>query len=160
VGRPARQVEGRRIFVSNAPIATSFLLSAFLLGVSALAQDKREMPNASVVTKSIKAFGYEIGAGSTKIILVAPPAVPSANGEAKVEAKKSGTEIELKVNGMPQPTTFGAEFLTYVLWAVTPDGATTNLGEITVDKDGQGKLNVTAQSQTFALGVTAEPYFA
>jgi outer membrane protein OmpA-like peptidoglycan-associated protein len=54
----------------------------------------------------------------------------------------------------------GAEFLTYVLWTVTPDGTTTNLGEIPIDKTGQGKLDVTAQSQTFALIVTAEPYYA
>ncbi len=61
---------------------------------------------------------------------------------------------------MPQPTTLGAEFLTYVLWTITPDGTTTNLGEIPIDKKGNGKLNVTAQSQTFAMIVTAEPYFA
>ena len=61
---------------------------------------------------------------------------------------------------MPQPTVLGAEFLTYVLWTVTPDGTTTNLGEIPIDKTGQGKLDATAQSQTFALIVTAEPYYA
>ena len=78
----------------------------------------------------------------------------------KVDAKKAGTDIDLKVQGMPQPTTIGAEFLTYVLWTVTPDGTTNNLGEITIDKNGNGKLSVTAQSQTFAMIVTAEPYFA
>ena len=52
------------------------------------------------------------------------------------------------------------EFLTYVLWTVTPDGATTNLGEIPIDKNGQGKLDTSTASQTFAMGVTAEPYFA
>ncbi len=61
---------------------------------------------------------------------------------------------------MPQPTTLGAEFLTYVLWTVTPDGTTTNLGEIRIDQNGEGKLVVTAQSQTFALIATAEPYYA
>jgi len=66
----------------------------------------------------------------------------------------------LKVKGMPQPTTLGAEFLTYVLWTITPDGNTTNLGEIPIDKNGNGKLSVTAQSQTFAMIITAEPYFA
>jgi outer membrane protein OmpA-like peptidoglycan-associated protein len=75
-----------------------------------------------------------------------------------VEAKKSGTNIELKVQGLPQPTTLGSEFLTYVLWAVTPDGSTTNLGEIFIDKNGEGKMNTTAQSQTFAMAVTVEPY--
>ena len=126
----------------------------------ALAQLKPQVPESDVVRKSIKAFGYEVGGGSTKVIFVGTPSSPNASGEAKVEAKKGGTAIEVKVQGMPQPTTLGAEFLTYVLWIVTPDGATTNLGEIPIDKNGEGKLNTTAQSQTFAMGVTAEPYFA
>jgi hypothetical protein len=59
------------------------------------------------------------------------------SGEAKVEAKAGGTGIALKVAGMPQPTELGAEFLTYVLWTVTPDGTTRNRGEITIDKNGK-----------------------
>jgi outer membrane protein OmpA-like peptidoglycan-associated protein len=94
------------------------------------------------------------------MVFVGTPAAPNASGEAKIDAKKGSTTIEVKVQGMPQPSTLGAEFLTYVLWSVTPDGATTSLGEIRVDKNGDGKLNTMAQSQTFALGVTAEPYFA
>jgi outer membrane protein OmpA-like peptidoglycan-associated protein len=127
---------------------------------SVLAQSKPQVPDSHVVKKSIKAVGYEVGGGSSKVILVGTPAAPNASGEAKVEAKKGGTDIEVKVKGMPQPTTLGAEFLTYVLWAVTPDGSTTNLGEIPIDKNGEGKLNATAQSQTFAMGVTTEPYLA
>jgi len=64
------------------------------------------------------------------------------------------------VTSMPQPTTLGAEFLTYVLWTVTPDGSTNNIAEIPIDKDGNGKLSAKAQSQTFAMIVTAEPYSA
>jgi outer membrane protein OmpA-like peptidoglycan-associated protein len=123
-----------------------------------LAQGKPQVPDSGVVKKSIKAVGYNIGGGSTKVVLIGASAAPNASGEAKVEAKKGGTSIEVKVTGMPQPTTLGAEFLTYVLWAVTPDGATTNLGEIPIDKNGEGKLNTSSQSQTFAMGVTAEPY--
>jgi outer membrane protein OmpA-like peptidoglycan-associated protein len=125
-----------------------------------LGQGKPQVPDSSVVKKSIKAVGYEVGGGSTKVILVGMPAAPNASGEAKVEAKKSGTAIEAKVKGMPPPTTLGAEFLTYVLWIVTPDGSTTNMGEIPIDKNGEGKLDTSAQSQTFAIGVTAEPYSA
>jgi outer membrane protein OmpA-like peptidoglycan-associated protein len=117
-------------------------------------------PESDVVRKSIKAVGYEVGGGSTKVVFVGTSEAPNASGEAKVDAKKAGTNIELKVTGMPQPTTFGAEFLTYVLWIVSPDGATTNLGEVPIDKNGEGKLNTVAKSQTFAMGVTAEPYYA
>jgi outer membrane protein OmpA-like peptidoglycan-associated protein len=125
-----------------------------------LAQGKPAVPESDVVKKSIKAVGYEVGGGASKVIFIGAPDAPNASGEAKVEAKKGGTDIEVKVKGMPQPTSLGAEFLTYVLWIVTPDGATTSLGEIPIDKNGEGKLNTTAQSQTFAMGVTAEPYFA
>ncbi|MFI5105583.1 MAG: OmpA family protein, partial [Terriglobales bacterium] len=115
---------------------------------------------ADVISKSIKAVGYPVGGGATKVIFIGTSAAPGATGEAKVDAKTSGTEIEVKVKGMPMPTTLGAEFLTYVLWTISPDGSTTNLGEITINKDGEGKGSFTAQSQTFALIVTAEPYFA
>jgi outer membrane protein OmpA-like peptidoglycan-associated protein len=124
------------------------------------AQNKKEIPAADVISKSIKAVGYEVGGGATKVIFVGTSAAPQASGEAKVEAKTGGTSIELKVTAMPQPTTLGAEFLTYVLWTVTPDGSTTNVAEIPIDKQGNGKLSARAQSQTFAMIVTAEPYFA
>jgi outer membrane protein OmpA-like peptidoglycan-associated protein len=124
------------------------------------AQKQKEIPASDVISRSIKAVGYEVGGGGTKVIFVGTSAAPNASGEAKVDAKKAGTDIDLKVQGMPQPTTLGAEFLTYVLWTITPDGTTNNLGEIPIDKNGNGKLSVTAQSQTFAMIVTAEPYFA
>ena len=124
------------------------------------AQKQKEVPAADVISRSIKAVGYVVGGGSTKVVFVGTTAAPQAKGEAKVDAKKGGTDIDLKVSAMPQPTSLGAEFLTYVLWTITPDGSTTNLGEIPIDKNGNGKLSVTAQSQTFAMIVTAEPYFA
>jgi outer membrane protein OmpA-like peptidoglycan-associated protein len=132
----------------------------FTFMAMAQAQIAPTTPESDVVRKSIKAVGYEVGGGSTKVVFVGTSEAPNASGEAKVDAKKTGTNIELKVTGMPQPTTFGAEFLTYVLWIVTPDGATTNMGEVPIDKNGEGKLNAVAKSQTFAMGVTAEPYYA
>ena len=117
-------------------------------------------PSENVISGTVAAIGYPVGGGGTRVTMVATPAASQASGEAKVDAKVGGTAISLKVAGMPQPTVLGAEFLTYVLWTVTPDGTTTNLGEIPIDKTGQGKLDVTAQSQTFALIVTAEPYYA
>jgi len=124
------------------------------------AQNKKEIPDADVIRKSIKSVGYEVGGGATKVIFLGTSAVPQASGEAKVEAKTGGTNIKLKVTSMPQPTTLGAEFLTYVLWTVTPDGSTNNIAEIPIDKEGNGKLSAKAQSQTFAMIVTAEPYSA
>lgn len=146
---------------SRSGLGFAVAVSTISFGSFAVAQDQPpKVPESGVVRKSIKSVGYEVGGGATKVILVAAPAAPNASGEAKVEAKKGSTDIEVKAKGLPQPTTLGAEFLTYVLWIVTPDGATTNLGEIPIDKNGDGKLSTTAQSQTFAIGVTAEPYFA
>jgi len=141
-------------------IFTPFVCVCLAAGLASAQQNKKEIPAADVISRTTKAVGYEVGGGATKLIFVGTTAAPEASGEAKVDAKKAGTDIDLKVKGMPQPTTLGAEFLTYVLWTITPDGNTTNLGEIPIDKNGNGKLSVTAQSQTFAMIVTAEPYFA
>jgi outer membrane protein OmpA-like peptidoglycan-associated protein len=124
------------------------------------AQTKQSEPAANMISGTIAAIGYPVGGGSTKVNMVGTAAAPQANGEGKVDAKVGGTAIELKLTGMPQPTALGPEFLTYVLWTVTPDGTTTNLGEIPVNQNGQGGLQVKAQSQTFAMIVTAEPYYA
>jgi outer membrane protein OmpA-like peptidoglycan-associated protein len=124
------------------------------------AQTQQPEPAANVISGSIAAIGYPVGGGGTKVTMVGTAAAPQASGEARVDAKVGGTAIELKVTGMPQPTALGAEFLTYVLWTVTPDGTTTNLAEVPINVNGEGKLVVKAQSQTFALIVTAEPYFA
>jgi outer membrane protein OmpA-like peptidoglycan-associated protein len=132
----------------------------WLVAGMAAAQTKKQIPEADVISRSIKAIGYEVGGGSTKVIFIGTTAAPNSSGEAKVDAKKAGTDIDLKVKGMPQPTSLGAEFLTYVLWTITPDGSTNNLGEVPIDKNGEGKLSVSTQSQTFAMIVTAEPYFA
>lgn len=134
------------------------LLFAFFCANLAMAQSKYKVPDSAVIQKSIKCIGYEVGGGSTKVTFVGTPAAPNASGKANVGAQESGTSIELRVQGLPQPTTLGSEFLTYVLWAVTPDGSTTNLGEIFIDKNGEGEMNTIAQSQTFAMAVTAEPY--
>ncbi len=135
------------------------LVCGALTSVICAAQTQQPEPAANVMSGTVAAVGYPVG-GSTRVNMVGTAAASQANGQAKVDAKKGGTAIELKVTGMPQPTTLGAEFLTYVLWTVTPDGTSTNLGEIRIDGNGEGKLVVTAQSQTFALIATAEPYYA
>jgi outer membrane protein OmpA-like peptidoglycan-associated protein len=131
-----------------------------LAGSLTPAQQSKTVPDTDVISRSIKAVGYEVGGGGTKMVFNGTAAAPNASGEAKVDAKKGGTDIDLKVQGMPAPTSLGPEFLTYVLWTISPDGSVANQGEIPIDKNGQGKLNGTAQSQTFAMIVTAEPYFA
>lgn len=117
-------------------------------------------PASSLVSKSTKAIGYEVGGGSTKVDLKGTSLMPQANGEAKIEAKKGITKIEASVFGLGRPSALGTEFLTYVLWVVSPDGRTSNIGELLIDKAGQGELKATTQSQTFSIIVTVEPYFS
>jgi len=136
------------------------LVCVLLTATICAAQAQQPEPTANVISGTVAAIGYPVGGGGTKVTMVGSAAAPQASGEAKVEAKAAGTGVELKVVGMPQPTALGAEFLTFVLWTVTPDGTTTNLGEIPIEQNGEGKLTVKAQSQTFALIVTAEPYYA
>jgi len=111
------------------------------------------------VSQGMKAINYKVQGGSTSVDFVGTEQMPKARGEAKVESKKGYIEIEVEFQDLGSPMQFGTEYLTYVLWAVSPEGRTVNLGELVV-KDGKAKLNVTSDLQVFAMGVTAEPYFA
>ena len=128
----------------------------------ATAQTVQNEPPSNLISKSTVAIGFTVGGGSTKVDLKGTDLLPAANGEAKVQAKgKAGlTNIEVTVAGMTPPSKLGAEYLTYVLWVVTPEGRTGNTGEILITKDGEGKLNATTPAQTFSMIITAEPYFA
>src|SRR3954451_14217913 len=100
-------------------------------------------PSNSVVTKSIRAVSYPVGGGSTKIDLRSTSLVPQAAGEATVQANQGVTKVEVAVTGLVEPSRLGTEFLTYVLWVVSPEGRFSNVGEIQVDTARRGKLNGT-----------------
>ena len=127
---------------------------------SASAQSAPAPPSTHLTSKSIKAVSYQVGGGSTKIDLRTTTLVPEAAGEAKIEANKGITKVEVTINNLIEPLKLGTEFLTYVLWVVSPEGRFSNVGEIQLDKRGYGKLQATTPLQTFSLFVTAEPYFA
>jgi outer membrane protein OmpA-like peptidoglycan-associated protein len=113
----------------------------------------------TVTQRSAKAISYRHRGGATKIDFAGTVLMPSAHGEAKVESKQGYIEVEVEFRDMPAATGFGDEYLTYVLWAITPEGRTSNLGEV-LRNGTSGKLDVTTQLQEFGLIVTAEPYFA
>ena len=116
-------------------------------------------PSGAVVTKSIRAVSYQMGSTS-KVDLRPGSLMPSASGEASVQAKQGITNIAVSVAGLAEPSKLGAEILTYVLWVVSPDGRASNVGEIQLDSSGRGKLKATTPLPTFSIFVTAEPYFA
>jgi hypothetical protein len=130
-----------------------------LLWSATLAAQSPEIPSSALITTSSKAVGYQVGRG-TFVDLIGTQSMRQGNGHARVEAKKGITSIEVQVRRLDRPSTLGAEFLTFVLWAVSPDGRTNNLGEIQINDSGAGSLRATTQLQTFSLIVTAEPYFS
>jgi hypothetical protein len=113
-----------------------------------------------VVARTVKAVNYGHRTVPTKVDLRGTVLAPEARGEARVESKRGAVEIEVQVSRLDAPGRFGNEYLTYVLWAITPEGRSTNIGELVLDSGNKGKLKVSSDLQAFALIVTAEPYFA
>jgi len=110
------------------------------------------------VVRTTKAMHYRPG-GSSKIGFQATELMQRASGEARVEVKKTNIAIDAKFEGMEDATKFGLEYLTYVLWAVSPEGRAVNLGEVSLEH-GKGHVKALTDLQTFGLIVTAEPYAA
>jgi len=145
---------------------------ALTLGTSALAfaQPQTQIPahegnppsayRINVVSRTTPAVTYRHRSGATKINFQGTDLMPSAAGEAKVQSKRGALEIEVEFSGLDRPTSFGTEYLTYVLWAITPEGRPVNIGEVLVGENHRSKLDVTTDLQSFALIVTAEPYYA
>src|SRR6478609_1776694 len=150
---PARR--GMRLFVSFIVLST---LSAF---------GQQDTPNHSVpiyrvtvVKRSLEAVNFERHSGPTEIDLKGTLLLPNAEGKATVEVKNGYTRIDLNLKHLEAPTRFGAEFLTYVLWAVTPAGRAINLGEVIANGSDKASMQVTSPESTFGLLLTAEPYFS
>jgi outer membrane protein OmpA-like peptidoglycan-associated protein len=121
----------------------------------------RDVPifRITVVGRTTPAINYRHRGGATKIDFRGTPLLPESYGEAKVESKQGYIEIEVEFDELEPATKYGPEYLTYVMWAVTPEGRATNLGEVLLN-GSESKLNVTTELQAFGLIVTAEPYFA
>jgi outer membrane protein OmpA-like peptidoglycan-associated protein len=152
-------------------VKTSAVLLAVLvgLGASTLAQaqttvsyenNQKPIYRANVVSRTTRAVSYRHRSGATKINFQGTDLMPAAAGEAKVESKRGRLEIEVEFSGLDRPTSFGNEYLTCVLWAISPEGRPVNIGEVLVGDNHRSKLDVTTDLQAFALIVTAEPYYA
>jgi len=113
----------------------------------------------NVTSRTAKAISYRSRSGATKIDFRGTELMSKARGEAKVESKQGYIEIEVEFDDLQPANKQGSEYLTYVLWAITPEGRTANLGEILLNGT-KSKLNVTTELQVFGLIVTAEPYYS
>jgi outer membrane protein OmpA-like peptidoglycan-associated protein len=113
-----------------------------------------------VTSRSVQAINYQHRSGATDVDFAGTALLPSANGTAKVRSKRGTMEVEAEFGKLQSPTIFGGEYLTYVLWAISPEGRAVWLGEVLVGDNDRSKLTATTDLQAFALIVTAEPYFA
>ena len=143
------------------------LIGTFLMVCGALSAQQPQSQNAlsapiyrvTVTARTAKAVSYRHRSGATQIDFKGTELLPMGRGQAKVESKQGRIEIEAEFENLQPATKNGAEYLTYVLWAVTPEGRTANLGEVLLNGT-KSKLNVSTDLQVFALVVTAEPYYA
>jgi len=110
-----------------------------------------------LTSRTVQAVNYEHRRGSTKVDFVGTDMMPEATGHAKVESGRGTMEIGAEFANLEKPSKFGSEYLTYVLWAISPEGHAVNLGEVLIGDNHRSKLDVTTNLQSFALIVTAEP---
>ncbi len=145
---------------------SSRLASLVLLAASAAlftspvssAQDSRSSSIINIrVSRTVEAVNYR-DRSSTKIDFQGTPLLPRAEGKADIQAKNGRIAIKAEFDHLDPAATFGSAYLTYVLWAISPEGNPQNLGELVPD-GSKGKMEVTTTFQTFAMIVTAEPYF-
>ncbi|MGA8143646.1 MAG: OmpA family protein [Candidatus Acidiferrales bacterium] len=123
------------------------------------AQQNQSSFEVTMVARTITVINYEHRGSATQIGFQGSPIMPNGKGSGKVESKQGRIQINAEFQKFTPPQLFGPEYLTFVLWAITPEGKSNNLGEILLDGD-RSKISVTTSLQTFGLIVTAEPYFA
>ena len=151
--------------------ALSFATLALVCAFAAASQAQTSAPDSTarhnrriyeemMVPATIVTINYQHHMGRTQIGFQGSPNSPDATGYAKVNGKAGRIQINAVFSKLDPATKFGADYLTYVLWAITPEGKANNLGEILLNSDGMMKTTVTTSLQTFGLIVTAEPYFA
>jgi outer membrane protein OmpA-like peptidoglycan-associated protein len=119
--------------------------------------------HVDVVARTTQAVNYLHRGGSTRVDFQGTPLMAFARGSARVESVRGGIHVSADFKNLIQPSSYGPEYLTYVLWAISPDGRPVNLGELTLDSYGAGsssKIETTSDIQTFGMIVTAEPYYA
>jgi outer membrane protein OmpA-like peptidoglycan-associated protein len=154
---PATAIGGFDVKIASAFLAVTGMFG--VLAAPALAQAPPAAGPVKNVSRTTKAVNYRRAGGSTKIDFQGTELMQQASGEAKVQNKGNRIEIDAKFLGLDEATKFGLEYLTYVLWAVSPQGRAVNLGEVVL-KSGAGQVKAITDMQTFGMIVTAEPYFA
>jgi outer membrane protein OmpA-like peptidoglycan-associated protein len=152
--------------ISGAAVALGLWIAPAMAQVTAAQNsqvehmDKMPIYRVNVVARTTKAINYRHRSGATKVDFRGTALMPRATGDAKVESKQGYLEVDAHFKNMGPASGYGPEYLTYVLWAITPEGRPKNLGEVVLNGTVNSKLDVTTELQAFGLIVTAEPYYA
>jgi outer membrane protein OmpA-like peptidoglycan-associated protein len=159
------------MFSRTAVLVTCGVLTAGAASAQTAAPNPTQRPTATVTTDGVPIFrvtvvgrttpaiNYRPRSGETKVDFDGTALMPAAKGSAIVSGEKGYMHIDARFDKLAPPSQFGREYLTYVLWAITPEGRATNLGEVQRD-DEDARVKVTTELQAFGLVLTAEPYFA
>ena len=147
-----------RLFAIALTLSFAALMQANAQSSSNVEMQPMPVFRVNVISRSVQAINYRHRSGATKVDFAGTDLMPASTGQAKVESKRGALEVEVELANLQKPTTFGTEYLTYVLWAISPEGRAANLGEVLLGDNHRSKLNVSTDIQAFALIVTAEPY--
>jgi outer membrane protein OmpA-like peptidoglycan-associated protein len=122
--------------------------------------DQTPIFRVNVYARTTRAVNYRHRGGSTTVDFRGTELMPQVEGHAKVDGKAGRLAISVELTHMQPASNFGGQYLTYVLWAITPEGRAVNLGEILPGDNGKDKIEVTTDLQAFGMIVTAEPYYS
>ncbi len=155
---PSPAIREFDVKIASVCLAVTGLFGVF--AAPALSQGPSSASPPASVSRTTKAVNYRRAGSITKIDFQGTELMSGATGEARVQSKSNRIEIEAKFLGLDEATKFGLEYLTYVLWAVSPGGRAVNLGEVVLKTGGAQVKAIITDMQTFGMIVTAEPYFA
>src|SRR5712692_9513421 len=155
---PSPAIREFDVKIASVCLAVTGLFGVF--AVPARSQTPLSAGPPASVSRTTKAVNYRRAGSITKIDFQGTELMSGATGEARVQSKSNRIEIEAKFVGLDEATKFGLEYLTYVLWAVSPGGRAVNLGEVVLKAGGAQVKAIITDMQTFGMIVTAEPYFA
>jgi hypothetical protein len=144
------------------PVVASLCAAAALSAQVPGPQDSLPAPiyRVNVISRSVVALNYGHRTIPTKVGMNGTLLLPGAHGDALIQARRGSVEVVANLKDLPPPSRFGPQYLTYVMWALTPEGRATNLGEVVTNRKNDAKLRTATELQSFALIVTAEPYYA
>ena len=79
-----------------------------------------------------------------------------ANVKVELTYDRNNT-LEVKLEGVPEPSSLKAEYTRYVLWAATPDRQDmVNIGQLRVDEEKNAAIKTLTPFRSFRLFITAE----